>query len=144
VLFFITNFGDSWIFARYPCIHVTLRKSWDTLQKVGISHFRYSFFENSNSQIPWPHRQNRIAKIGVPILAIHPDQDPNDFRDSHTLLTWWGERRKFYFSHWVQSRAWMTFQLPCLTSSMGFNDECVKVAMPCFCDHVWCAVEWQW
>jgi hypothetical protein len=24
-------------------------------------------------------------------------------------LTWWGERRKFYYSHWVQSHAWMTF-----------------------------------
>jgi hypothetical protein len=31
----------------------TLRK------KSGIWHFRYSFFENANSQIPWPHRQNR-------------------------------------------------------------------------------------
>jgi hypothetical protein len=28
-------------------------------KKTGIWHLRYSFFENANSQIPWPHRQNR-------------------------------------------------------------------------------------
>jgi hypothetical protein len=42
------------------------------------------------------------------ILVIHPNRDPDfsdpDFRDpdfsnSHTLLTWSGERRKFYYSH---------------------------------------------
>jgi hypothetical protein len=27
-------------------------------------------------------------------------------------LTQWGERRKFYYSHWVQSHAQMTFQWP--------------------------------
>jgi hypothetical protein len=27
-------------------------------------------------------------------------------------LTRSGERRKFYYSHWVQSHAWITFQWP--------------------------------
>ncbi len=74
-----------------------------------------------------------IAKIGIPILVIHPDRDPNfsnpNFSDSHTLLTWWGERRKFYYSHWVQLHTAMDDISMTMMSSMQFNDLCVEVAM---------------
>ncbi len=57
---------------------------------------------------------------------IHPDWDPNfsspNFSDSHTHLTWWGERRKFYYNHWVQSHEQMMFQCPWCPQWVAMTD----------------------
>jgi hypothetical protein len=110
----------------------------DTLQMVGIWHFQNSFFENANSQIPWPHHQNwRIA----------PDfSNPSQFLGLAILILaililaivtpfWLGKERG-----WVQlQHVQMMFQWPWCPQWVSSNDQHVEVAMLRSCDHVVCS-----
>jgi hypothetical protein len=49
----------------------------DTSQKVGIWHFWYSFSKNAKFSDSDLIAKIGIAKIGITILAIHPDRDPD-------------------------------------------------------------------